>query len=47
MTEVAEFIKKVVVDSKEVKSEVVDFISPYNTVHYAFRRDGAYDYVEF
>ena len=47
MTEVAEFIKKVVVDGKEVKSEVVDFISPYNTVNYAFRGDRAYDYVEF
>ena len=47
MAEVAEFIKKVVVDGKEVKSEVVDFISPYNTVNYAFRGDRAYDYVEF
>jgi glycine hydroxymethyltransferase len=47
MAEVANFIKKVVVDGKEVKSEVVEFISPYNTVNYAFRGDRAYDYVEF
>jgi glycine hydroxymethyltransferase len=47
MAEVAEFIKKVVIDGKEVKSEIMSFISPYNTVHYAFRRDRAYDYVEF
>jgi glycine hydroxymethyltransferase len=47
MAEVAEFIKKVAIDGKEVKSEVSDFMSPYNTVYYAFRRDGAYDYVEF
>jgi glycine hydroxymethyltransferase len=47
MAEVAEFIKKVVIDGKIVKSEVVGFISPYNTVNYAFRGDRAYDYVEF
>jgi len=47
MAEVAEFIKKVVIDGKVVKSEVVGFISPYNTVNYAFRGDRAYDYVEF
>jgi glycine hydroxymethyltransferase len=47
MAEVAEFIKKVVIDGKKVKSEVVEFISPYNTVNYAFRGDRAYDYVEF
>jgi glycine hydroxymethyltransferase len=47
MAEVAEFIKKVVIDCKEVKSEVVSFMNPYNTVHYAFRGDRAYDYVEF
>lgn len=47
MAEVAEFIKKVAIEGKEVKSEVSDFMSPYNTVYYAFRRDGAYDYVEF
>jgi glycine hydroxymethyltransferase len=47
MAEVAEFIKKVAVDGKNVKSEVSEFINPYNRVHYAFRGDGAYDYVEF
>jgi glycine hydroxymethyltransferase len=47
MAEVAEFIKKVVIDGKVVKSEVVSFMNPYNTVNYAFRGDRAYDYVEF
>ena len=47
MVEVAEFIKKVVIDDKDVKSEVSDFICPYDTVNYAFRQDKAYDYIEF
>ncbi|MCC7550638.1 MAG: serine hydroxymethyltransferase [Methanobacterium sp.] len=47
MSEVAEFIKQVVVDGKEVKEEVSEFISSYNTVHYAFRGDQAYKYIEF
>jgi glycine hydroxymethyltransferase len=47
MSEVAEFIKQVVVDGKEVKEEVSEFISSYNTVHYAFRGDQAYNYIEF
>ena len=47
MEEVAELIKKVVVDGKEVKAEVTEFISSFNTVHYAFRGDKAYDYIAF
>ena len=47
MIEVAEFIKRVVIDGEQVKSEVSEFISSYNTVHYAFRNDKAYDYKEF
>jgi glycine hydroxymethyltransferase len=47
MAEVAEFIKKVAIDEKNVKSEVYGFIHPYNTVNYAFRQDKAYDYIEF
>lgn len=47
MIEVAEFIKKVTVEGKQVKEEVSEFISSYDTVHYAFRNDKAYDYIEF
>ncbi|HII84928.1 MAG TPA: serine hydroxymethyltransferase [Methanobacterium subterraneum] len=47
MAEVAELIKKVVVDGKTVKDEASQFISSFNTVHYAFREDRAYDYIEF
>lgn len=47
MAVVAEFIKKVAIDGKNVKSDVSEFIRPFNEVHYAFRGEGAYDYVEF
>jgi len=47
MSEVAEFIKQVAVDGKNVKSEVAEFISSYDTVHYAFSNDKAYEYIEF
>lgn len=47
MSEVAEFIKKVAVDGKQVKNEVSEFISSYDTVHYAFHDDKAYDYIDF
>jgi glycine hydroxymethyltransferase len=47
MTEVAEFIKKVTVDGKHVQNEVSEFINAFDTVHYAFRNDKAYDYIEF
>lgn len=47
MSEVAEFIKQVVVEGKEVRGEVSEFISSYDAVHYAFRNDRAYDYIEF
>ena len=47
MSEVAEFIKQVAIDGKNVKEEVSEFISQYNTVHYAFREDKAYEYIDF
>jgi glycine hydroxymethyltransferase len=47
MEEVAEFIKKVAVDGKDVKSEVTEFMNQYNTVHYCFREDLAYKYIDF
>ncbi|HEX3013133.1 MAG TPA: serine hydroxymethyltransferase, partial [Methanobacterium sp.] len=47
MEEVAEFIKKVAMDSKDVKSEVTEFMNQYNTVHYCFREDLAYKYIDF
>ena len=47
MAEVAQFIKKVAVDGKNVKDEVTEFIKQYNTVKYAFKEDEAYNYVDF
>jgi glycine hydroxymethyltransferase len=47
MGEVAEFVKKVVMDGKPVKNEVSEFINQYSTVHYAFKETPAYDYIEF
>ena len=45
MAEVAEFIKKVAMDGKNVKEDVSEFISQYNKVHYAFKEDEAYKYI--
>lgn len=47
MEEVAEYIKKVAIDGTNVKSDVSNFISQYNRVHYAFKEDPAYKYIEF
>jgi len=47
MMEVAEFIKKVGIDGKNVKDEVSQFMNQYNKVHYAFKEDNPYKYFEF
>ena len=47
MTEVAEFIKIVAIDGKNVKEEVAEFMNQYTKVHYAFKEDEAYKYIEF
>ncbi|MCE5214131.1 MAG: serine hydroxymethyltransferase [Methanobacterium sp.] len=47
MSEVAEFIKKVVMDSKNIQNEVKEFMNQYTQVHYSFEETPAYDYVEF
>lgn len=47
MAEIAQFIKKVAVDGKNVEGEVAEFINQYNTVKYAFKEDEAYKYVDF
>lgn len=47
MAEVAAFIKKVAMDDVDVKDDVSEFMSQYNKVHYAFREDDAYKYIEF
>lgn len=47
MQEVAEFIKMVAMDGKNVKDEVSEFMRQYTKVHYAFEEDEAYKYIEF
>jgi glycine hydroxymethyltransferase len=47
MAEIAQFIKNVTVDGKNVKEDVNEFIKQYNTVKYAFKEDEAYNYVDF
>jgi len=47
MQEVAEFIKMVAMDNKNVKNEVTEFMNQYTKVHYAFEEDEAYKYIEF
>jgi glycine hydroxymethyltransferase len=47
MSEVAEYIKMVVMDNKNVKEEVSEFMNQYTEVHYSFKKTPAYDYIEF
>lgn len=47
MAEVAEFIKRVGMEGKNVKDDVSEFMSQYTRVHYAFEEDEAYKYIEF
>ena len=47
MVEVAEFIKNVAMDGKNVKEAVAEFMGQYTKVHYAFEVDEAYKYIEF
>ncbi len=47
MSEIAAYIKRVAMDGENVKEEVTEFIKQYNKVHYAFKEDEAYKYVNF
>jgi glycine hydroxymethyltransferase len=47
MAEVAGYIKNVVMDGKNVKEEVTEFMNHYTMVHYAFQSDEGYRYLEF
>lgn len=47
MEEIAEFIKRVVIDRENIKEEVAEYISQFNKVHYAFKNDETYNYVDF
>ncbi|WP_409200198.1 serine hydroxymethyltransferase [Methanobrevibacter sp. DSM 116169] len=44
MYEVAEFIKKVAMEDKNIKDEVTEFMSQFTSVHYAFNDENPYKY---
>lgn len=44
---VADYIKNVVINGKNVKNDVTEFMSDYTRLHYSFKPDEAYKYVEF
>jgi len=47
MSEVAEFIKRVMMDNKKVAEDVSQFMNHFTDVHYSFQETPAYDYIEF
>jgi len=47
MTEVAEYIKMVMMDNKNVAEDVSQFMNQFTNVHYSFQETPAYDYIEF
>ncbi|MDR3063215.1 MAG: serine hydroxymethyltransferase [Methanobrevibacter sp.] len=47
MSEIAEFIKKVVMDNKNIKDEVTEFMDQYTKVHYSFSAKEGYEYHSF
>lgn len=47
MEVVADFINSVVVKEKNVKNDVVEFMSDYTTLHFSFKPEEAYEYITF
>jgi glycine hydroxymethyltransferase len=47
MGEIADFIKKVAIENKNVKEDVTEFINDFTKVHYAFEESEAYKFIEF
>lgn len=47
MGEVANFIKRVAMDDADIKDEVTEFMSQYRTIHYAFKEEEGYKYIQY
>lgn len=47
MAEIAHFIKRVAMDDADVKDEVTEFMNQYTTIHYAFKEQEGYKYIEY
>jgi len=47
MTLVADFINDVIIHKKNVKQDVMEFMSDYSKLHYSFKPEEAYEYINF
>lgn len=47
MGEVANFIKRVAMDDENIKEEVTEFMNQYTTIHYAFKEEEGYEYIQY
>lgn len=47
MSEIANFIKRVAMDDADIKEEVTEFMNQYKTIHYAFKEEEGYKYIQY
>jgi len=47
MAEIANFIKRVAFDDADIKDEVTEFMNQYTTIHYAFKEEEGYEYIQY
>lgn len=47
MSEIAEFIKSVAVDNKNIKNEVTEYMNQFTKVHYSFSNKEGYNFLKF
>ena len=40
-------IKRVAIDNEEIKDDVTEFMKDFTNVHYAFKEDDGYQYIQF
>ena len=47
MKDVAHFIKRVAFDDDNIKEEVTEYMNEYTKIHYAFKVDEGYEYIQY
>ena len=47
MKDVAHFIKRVAFDDENIKEEVTEYMNEYTKIHYAFKVDEGYEYIQY
>ena len=47
MKDVAHFIKRVAFDGDNIKEEVTEYMNEYTKIHYAFKVDEGYEYIQY